>query len=145
VQALDLPPLWTAFFMVLTWAASRLWAPLSAEWAFIGWLVIALSLALSGWAAATMIRRSTAVMPRRTADVLVTTGPFAYSRNPIYLADLGILFGWSLATETPLGFLFLWPLQRVLTRRFVEPEEARLAERFGEAFASYRESVRRWA
>lgn len=145
MNALDLPPLWTLLFLVATLLLGFVWAPLSPEWALIGWVVIALSLAVSGWAAAVLIRRSTAVMPRRVADALVTTGPFAYSRNPIYLADLGILFGWSLAVGTPLGLLLLWPLQRILARRFIAAEEASLHATFGEAYEVYTNEVRRWA
>lgn len=145
MAALDLPPLWTLLFVVAAWGLSLLWAPLGPEWALLGWVIIAVSLAVSGWAAAVLLRNATAVMPRRIADALVTGGPFAYSRNPIYLADLGILFGWSLAVATPLGLLLLWPLQRVLTRRFVEPEEASLHAKFGEAYEVYCAEVRRWA
>jgi protein-S-isoprenylcysteine O-methyltransferase Ste14 len=145
VNALDLPPLWTALFMVAAWAISVPWSPLGPEWALIGWMVIAASLALSGWAAAVMMRRGTAVMPNRIADALVTTGPFGWSRNPIYLADLGILFGWCLAVGSWAALILLWPLQRVLVKRFIEPEEAALHAKFGEAYEAYCGEVRRWA
>lgn len=142
---LDLPPLWTALFMALTWGLSLLWAPLNAAWSVMGLFVIGLAIAVSGWAAVTMMRAKTTLMPGRAADALVTSGPFAFSRNPIYLADLGILFGWSLLVGTPLGLVLLWPLQRVLTARFIEPEEASLRAKFGTAFDEYAERVRRWA
>jgi protein-S-isoprenylcysteine O-methyltransferase Ste14 len=78
--------------------------------------------------------------PRR----LVTTGPFAYVRNPIYLAVLLVIFGEAvlLRSATLLGYtLFLWVAFHL---RIVHFEERRLRAEFGEAFERYRGQVPRW-
>ena len=75
---------------------------------------------------------------------IVRTGPFRFSRNPIYLAffilQLGIALWitsiWMVATLIPAAAL----VSRVVVRR----EERYLESRFGEQYASYRDSVRRW-
>ncbi len=83
-------------------------------------------------------------MPHRDPSALVADGPYRFSRNPIYLADLGILAGWSLWLGTPLGLLLVWPLKVVLERRFVLPEESVLARDLGRPYLDWKARVRRW-
>lgn len=76
-------------------------------------------------------------------DSLVETGPFAYTRNPIYLGHLIFLLGLALAFRSPLGWaIFLtnipWYHDQVLK------DEARLRERFGREYEDYSHRVRRW-
>ena len=77
-------------------------------------------------------------------DALVTTGPFAISRNPIYLADALILMGLSLRWDAPIGVLLVPAFVWLITRRFILAEEARLSDHFGAAFDAYRKDTRRW-
>jgi protein-S-isoprenylcysteine O-methyltransferase Ste14 len=80
---------------------------------------------------------------RPTANI-VQTGPYRFSRNPIYLSffvlQLGIAFWigsiWILAT--------LIPAAAVVSRVVVPREERYLESRFGQQYSSYRDSVRRW-
>ena len=89
-------------------------------------------------------RVGTGVVPFSPATQLVTDGPFRFSRNPMYLAMIGALGGVALAA----GSLAVWVVPIVfglwLRRAFVLPEEAFMAERFGEAYTQYRGRVRRW-
>ncbi|GMG82217.1 isoprenylcysteine carboxylmethyltransferase family protein [Paralimibaculum aggregatum] len=142
--ALDLPPVWLLGFMAAAWGVARLSAPLGGWAVWPGVALVAAGLALAVWAALEMRRRGTTVMPHAMPDALVASGPFRLSRNPIYLADLAVLAGWSLALGSPHGVLLAWPLALVLEARFIRPEEARLAARFGAGFAAYRARVRRW-
>ena len=75
---------------------------------------------------------------------LVTDGPFARSRNPIYVAMTLALVGVAVALGSvwALGgpLAFVW----VLDRSIVPWEEERLAAAFGETYAAYRAHVRRW-
>ncbi|MDX2287844.1 MAG: isoprenylcysteine carboxylmethyltransferase family protein [Hyphomicrobiaceae bacterium] len=74
---------------------------------------------------------------------LITTGPFRYSRNPIYLAFLLpilslAIYDAAVAAGTALGYVLMMTL--VVIRR----EEAELALRFPAAFTAYRRRVPRW-
>jgi protein-S-isoprenylcysteine O-methyltransferase Ste14 len=75
---------------------------------------------------------------------LVTDGPFARSRNPMYVAMALALVGVAAALGSvwALGgpLAFVW----VLHRSIVPWEEERLAAAFGETYAAYRARVRRW-
>lgn len=107
-----------------------------------GTLPMLASLGLGGWGIATLRRARTPIEPGRVPACLVTAGPFRFSRNPLYLAQLLFLTGLGL-----LAFPWLLPfaaLQSVLLDRLVIPREERLlAACFGEAYGSYRKRVRR--
>jgi hypothetical protein len=74
---------------------------------------------------------------------LVTTGPYAYTRNPMYLGHMIFLVGLALTLKSVLAALIaaacgIWFHFRV--RR----DERRLRERFGQAYIGYQERVKRW-
>ena len=74
---------------------------------------------------------------------LVTSGPFALSRNPMYLGHLIFLAGLALSLRSWLAVVFLVVTALRLVRR-VRRDEERLAERFGAAYLEYRARVKRW-
>ncbi len=79
-----------------------------------------------------------------TASCLVTTGPYGWTRNPMYLALTCLLLAWA----TYLGSLiaFIGPLLFVgyMTRFQIHPEERALRELFGQAYEDYQKQVPRW-
>src|SRR4030042_4519911 len=79
-------------------------------------------------------------------DRLITSGPFAYVRNPLYLGNFflssGVLvMSWALMPYMALFFFLLFALQYTL---IVNLEEEYLAKRFGAEYEAYCSSVRRW-
>jgi phospholipid methyltransferase len=76
-------------------------------------------------------------------DRLLQSGPYAYTRNPMYLGHLIFLFGLALSFRSPLGWL-LWLANIPWFHRRVLYDEARLREKFGAEFEDYRGRVRRW-
>jgi len=110
----------------------------------IGGVVIALALANDVWCATTLRRHHTTVLPHRPVSVMVTTGPYRRSRNPIYISELALTLGLALllgsfwiALSTPMLFL-------ALTKLAIEPEERHLRARFGAAFEAYAAKTPRW-
>jgi protein-S-isoprenylcysteine O-methyltransferase Ste14 len=100
--------------------------------------------ALAGWCLVLFRRSKTTTTPGETSSALVIAGPYRKSRNPMYVSLTLLYLG-------EMGILGqLWPLLPLLLvllylDRIVIPiEEARLAERFGEAYERYAASVRRW-
>jgi len=92
------------------------------------------------------LRARTTVDPtlRSVSSTLVTTGIYAYSRNPMYLAMLLLLLAWGLwlgnAFNTLLAALFVGYMNRFQIRQ----EEAVLLRLFGQDFQKYCTKVRRW-
>ena len=74
---------------------------------------------------------------------LVTTGPFALCRNPMYLGHLIFLAGLALTLHSWLAAILLIGTAIRFQLR-VRRDERRLAERFGDAYLDYRSRVKRW-
>jgi protein-S-isoprenylcysteine O-methyltransferase Ste14 len=98
---------------------------------------------LTVWAVITLMRHKTTVMPDQAATQLVTSGPFAFRRNPIYLGEILMLFGVAELTKNiwfvPMGLLF----GALVTWLAILPEERHLEARFGEAWRDYASRTRR--
>jgi protein-S-isoprenylcysteine O-methyltransferase Ste14 len=141
---LDYPPVWLAAAMAGAYGIAQAETVLGNAGLWPGRVLIALGLGLVIWAAVAFRRARTTIIPHETPSALVETGPFRFSRNPIYLADLVILAGWCLALGTIMGLVLILPLAFILQRRFILPEEGRLATHLGPAYTEYRARVRRW-
>ena len=112
-------------------------------------LVLATVLGLAGaglllWAGQTLLSRGTTVIPWHAVERLVTTGPFARSRNPIYVGDALIYLGLAGWAGSWTALLLLPPILLVMTRWVIRREEAYLGQRFGTAYEAYAVRVRRW-
>lgn len=78
------------------------------------------------------------------ARVLVTAGPYRYSRNPMYLSMSLIYLGLAFAMNSLWALLLMVPLHLLLHVDVIQAEEASLEARFGEAYRRYSHRVRRW-
>ena len=78
-------------------------------------------------------------MPER----LVTTGVYAWTRNPMYLGHLTFMTGAALVTRSPLAIGALALTGPWFGRR-VAADEARLSTAFGTEYDEYRARVPRW-
>jgi protein-S-isoprenylcysteine O-methyltransferase Ste14 len=110
----------------------------------IGAGMVISGLGLSAWGARTMRRAGTPVIPTQSPKVLVTDGPFRYTRNPIYLgmgiASKGLAFWLG-----RIGPLVLLPgAVAVIEQWVIAREERDLARKFGAAYRTYRSAVPRW-
>lgn len=110
----------------------------------IGFPLFISGLLLGGSAIKAQAQAGTPVDPHLPTKSLVKTGPYSFTRNPIYLSFSLILSG--------LAFLFnaVWSLPlipgmlAVLDRGMVKPEEEYLERKFGSEYKEYRQKVRRW-
>ena len=101
-------------------------------------------MALTASAILALSRHATTVRPDRRSDVLVTSGPYRYFRNPIYLGEVLMLLGLAEVTQN-VWYVAAAALFGVLvTVLQIVPEERHLAARFGEAYETYRQRTRRW-
>ncbi len=109
-----------------------------------GCILLTIALALIASAARTMFGAGTTPNPTRPSTVIVTSGPFRFTRNPMYLAWELICIGAGLLANA------LWPVvmavpAAIVTRRLViDKEERYLSQKFGAAYLDYKSRVRRW-
>lgn len=143
------PPVYLLLFAGLMWLAHH-WLPLAqlipSSWNNAGLLLITLALLADFWSLGLFFRAHTTfnpIHPERTRE-LVTTGPYRYTRNPMYLGMLIILSGWALYLGSLTPFFLLPLFVMVLTVQQIMPEEKVLAEKFGDAYFEYKSRVPRW-
>ena len=110
----------------------------------LGIVVCVLSFGVMVWSAVTLKHSNTPMLPHNEAEILVTCGPYRWSRNPIYLADIILLVSSALIYQTLWPVVLLPLLWMILHQRFVMPEEKMLKERFPKAFVKWSERTRRW-
>lgn len=142
------PPIWFLSFLFLGVAlhylvpTTRLF-DLSSSWA--GAVLFGAGFALTLYASSIFSKEKTEILPTSPANrVLVTSGPFRFTRNPMYLGMVVALVG------TALFFgslpLYLVPVAQFLVLNFVfiPFEEQKMARQFGAAYEDYKQKVRRW-
>lgn len=146
--ALDIPPVWLVIALLLAWCQGR-FLPLGLSvdhpvTQTMGALIVGAGILLILAAAFALWRARTTIIPHQTPTHLVTTGVYARSRNPIYLADALILAGLCLRFDAlpslVLVPIFVWWIEQ----HFIVPEEDRMRSTFKAEFARYEQKVRRW-
>ena len=109
-----------------------------------GILLISLGFLLRVWAAVHFYAHQMRVISLEPQDSLVTTGPFRFSRNPLYLGgNVFCFFGAALLLGSPAA-LVMTALHLPLVNLMIRREEKQLESRFGEEFRTYKKQVRRW-
>ncbi len=97
------------------------------------------------FAAAGLFRRlSTNAPPSRPTILIVTTGPYRWTRNPMYLAMALIYASLAIGLDGPIA-LALLPLVLIAIRtQVIAREERYLEAKFGDEYRRYKTEVRRW-
>lgn len=143
------PPLIFLGFLVVGWAIGR-WTPVpglgldpdARKWLAVG--LIALGLVVEMWAAGQFRKAGTNVVPWAPSTALVTSGPFRFSRNPMYLGFAVTYLGLAVGLDSLAAAVLLAPCLWVMSWGVIAREERYLEARFGEPYRAYRRSVRRW-
>jgi len=105
-------------------------------------IVFALVLVLLGFRE--LRRHRTTVRPDEPSSAIVKTGPYRFTRNPLYVSLSALQLGIGLWTNILWVAVMLVPVWIVMTTHVIAREEAYLERAFGEDYLSYKASVRRW-
>lgn len=146
-RVVALPPLIYLGFLLAGVALDFLWptslGALSVR-LLVGGILFAGGVALLAAAVRRFFRAGTPIEVHRPAAVLVTEGPYRFSRNPIYLGLALGYAGVAIAANSLWALLLLIPTLAVIRYGVVAREEVYLERRFGEEYRRYKASVRRW-
>lgn len=142
------PPIWTLAYLLVAAGISY-----SIGWTRVPGLpivplavaFIVVGIALAAAAFALFRRVGTEINPTSATNrKLVTSGPFRFTRNPMYLGLVIVAVG--IAFWVGAWPMFLAPIATFATANWVHIpfEEAKMRSQFGEAFDAYARKVRRW-
>ena len=107
-------------------------------------MVFAFALALFTWAIVTITRAGSNVPTSLPTTTIVNTGPYRFTRNPIYLGMVLGLIGLAIALNSLWLLLMLVPFALVIRYGVVTREEVYLERKSGDVYRGYRSRVRRW-
>jgi len=110
----------------------------------VGVMIAIGALAIEFRCARTLARHETTILPHRAARMLVTNGPYRWSRNPIYLAHLALVFASGLIFASPFILALTPVLALAILKLAIEPEERHLMARFGDDYRAYLAQTPRW-
>jgi protein-S-isoprenylcysteine O-methyltransferase Ste14 len=110
----------------------------------LGCLLLVLGFGVRVWAAFYFYRHRMKVISLAPQNALITSGPFRFSRNPLYVGgNVFIFFGAALVFGSP-GALLITALHLPLVDLFIRREEKQLEREFGAEWSRYKQRVRRW-
>ena len=89
-------------------------------------------------------RVGTRVEPWRASTGIVESGPFRWTRNPMYLGMALNYAGLAIALDGPIALILLPVLLAIIQTQVIAREEHYLEGKFGQAFLDYKARVRRW-
>ena len=116
----------------------------SAVMKVVALLLLAIGFLIRVWATVHFYAHKMRVISLTPQNTLITSGPYRFSRNPLYLGgNVFIFFGAALLFGSPTA-LVATALHLPLMDRFVRREERQLERDFGAEWLSYRKRVRRW-
>lgn len=110
----------------------------------IGITLLALGIGLRSWAIHAYYRHLVRVFEVRSQHVLVQDGPFAFSRNPLYLSMWSIMFGAAFVMGTFTGMIFSVASVLWWSGWTYLVEEKSLRRKFGEDYVVYCQQIPRW-
>ena len=148
---LKVPPL----LIVLICAGAMYWCAIFLDHAAVLPLVVRLSLATFTAIVAVLVlvaalrafrQHQTTVNPLEPnrSSTVVTSGIYAYSRNPMYLSMFFLLLGWAVFLGQLAATAGLLLYLAAIARLQIVPEEKILTGKFGDTYADYLASSPRW-
>jgi protein-S-isoprenylcysteine O-methyltransferase Ste14 len=141
-----LPPHYFVLSLILMIGLSFLDAVdlLPQPWPWVGVVPIIIGIALAAQGSRLFSRAGTNIVPFTESTALVTGGVFSFSRNPMYSGMMLALIGTALLLNGILAWLVIIPFFAIIRGYFIKNEEILMEQSFGEEYASYKATVRRW-
>jgi protein-S-isoprenylcysteine O-methyltransferase Ste14 len=143
------PPLITAIFALIMWLLSSLVTLITInaelQMAAVAFVVIVAALFLISAVVSFHLAKTTVnPLQPESASLLVVSGVFKISRNPMYVGFTLLLLAWNIYLSAPVLLIMVLLFTAIITRFQIIPEERAMLKLFGDQFTAYQQSVRRW-
>jgi protein-S-isoprenylcysteine O-methyltransferase Ste14 len=130
--------------LALNWLVPLPFLPVDLPAGWLGAIVFVFALALLAWAIITITRAGSNVPTNLPTSTIVESGPYRFTRNPIYHGMFLGLAGLAIAFDNLWLLMMLVPFALLIRYGVVAREEAYLERKFGDVYRGYRSRVRRW-
>ncbi|MCL5972427.1 MAG: isoprenylcysteine carboxylmethyltransferase family protein [Firmicutes bacterium] len=110
----------------------------------LGLILLLGSVVVSLWALRVLSALGTSADPNQPTLVVADSGPFAFSRNPLYLSLTWLQLGLGLVLAWPWLWITLVAVMWLMTHGVIDREEQYLENKFGVQYLNYKVRVRRW-
>ena len=110
----------------------------------LGGLLILLAVALFVLSVREFRRARTPIRTRKPVTAVITTGPYRFSRNPIYVSFTLLQVGLAMGTNSAWVAGTLIPTLVLISYGVIAREERYMARKFGDEYLQYKRAVRRW-
>jgi|TARA_B100000282_G_C31697337_1_gene474476 protein-S-isoprenylcysteine O-methyltransferase Ste14 len=110
----------------------------------LGLIILISSVVLIVMAFRELQNNETTYVPDGEPERLVITGPFKFSRNPIYLGMFGILLASAFLMQSISALLIPILFLSIIQNTWIPHEEKKLKEKFPEEWAGYASSTKKW-
>lgn len=134
-------------FALVGFGLERVWPlpyPAMPILEYVGYAFIALGMLLLLMASREFSTHNTTDSCSGCSTALISTGPFRFSRNPVYLGLLIMFIGFSMTSSNLWLLIVIVPMCLTVYQMVIAKEEVYLAAKFGEEYNHYKASVRRW-
>lgn len=115
---------------------------------FIGLVLVTIGFILIVWANYALLVTGKLSLrnrePMQKPERLVISGPFRFSRNPLYLGALLAMIGLSIMWSSIVTAFFTILVYIIFRNFFIKKEEIILEEEFGDEYRNFKKRVRRW-
>jgi protein-S-isoprenylcysteine O-methyltransferase Ste14 len=141
------PPLVYLVAIVIGAVLERVWRwrlPTGRWGMVLGTLLIVAAIALFAWALREFTRAETSPRPHEPTRAIVASGPFRFTRNPIYISFTLVQLGIALLARSGWILALVLPVLLFIRVGVIAREERYLERKFGDEYVRYKRGVRRW-
>jgi protein-S-isoprenylcysteine O-methyltransferase Ste14 len=110
----------------------------------LGLVLAVLGFLLGAWSTLPFFKAKTSMLPWTSDNKLLTSGPYRFSRNPMYASMALIYTGIGVLLGSGLVIVLLVPLIVIMNRYVIAGEEAYLTREFGDEYLEFTQKIRRW-
>jgi protein-S-isoprenylcysteine O-methyltransferase Ste14 len=130
--------------LVLTVAVGDPFSIASSATRWIGGALVVAFALWNGWTLSVMASNRTAILPGAATILILQSGPFRLSRNPLYVGLIALDLALALLTPSFWALVFVPIGIAAIAWGAIRPEERYLTEKFGAEYEAYCARVRRW-
>jgi protein-S-isoprenylcysteine O-methyltransferase Ste14 len=113
-------------------------------WNLFGIILIIIGILMTLLTNSVLLKNRTSIQPFENPDVLLTSGLFKLSRNPLYLGMALAFFGVVITMGSLSPFVFPIVFVIIINRLIIPIEENKLEIAFGDKYLDYKTKTRRW-